>query len=118
MQMSEQNASASNGTLGQLTNCLPHDGNNKCEFSLDLKSRTSIRYASFGVEHSCGGEAKDGPVLVVGTIGTLAKASFVDDEVLEMVGTQGTLRIDVPLKMLLRSLSSLSTQKERKCGDQ
>ena len=115
MQKSEQNANSSNEKPRELTTSLSYD--HKCEFSLDLKSRTSIRYASFGKENSSG-EARDGPVSVIGTIGTVTKASFVDDAILEVVGTLGTLRIDLPSQMLLRSSSSLSTQRESKRDEQ
>ena len=34
-------------------------------------------------------------IMVEGTIGALKRAEFVDDAVLELVGTNGTLRVDL-----------------------
>jgi len=60
----------------------------KRTFSVDLKSKSSLRSASLGNGHGDG-------VTIEGTIGAFKHAEFVEDTILELVGTEGTLRIDL-----------------------
>ncbi len=57
-------------------------------FSLELKSRSSLRTALVG-----GGQGDR--VTIEGTIGALKRAEFVEETILEVVGTAGALRIDL-----------------------
>jgi hypothetical protein len=66
-------------------------------FSLDLKSKNSVRSASFG-------NGKGDRVTIEGTIGALEHAEFVDDAVLELAGTKGVLRVDLSREDLARPL--------------
>jgi hypothetical protein len=57
-------------------------------FSVELKSKTNLKNVTLsnGTTES---------VLLEGTIGKLVKAAFVEEVVLEVVGDQGTLRLDL-----------------------
>lgn len=57
-------------------------------FSIDLKSRNSVRNAYL----PAGGT---GGVLIEGTLGRLVSAGFRDGVVFEMRGTEGVLRVDL-----------------------
>jgi len=69
-------------------------------FSVNLKSRSAIRTASVGTGRSEG-------VLVEGTLGILKSVSFLEGVVLELVGTDGVLRVDLSTEEL--SPNSLRT---------
>ncbi|HYB07695.1 MAG TPA: hypothetical protein VEB87_06060 [Nitrososphaerales archaeon] len=60
----------------------------KRTFSVDLKSRSSLRTALLGNGHGDG-------VTIEGTIGAFKHVQFVEDTILELVGTEGTLRVDL-----------------------
>jgi hypothetical protein len=77
----------------------------ECVFSLDLKSASAVSAASFG---NGNGER----LTMEGTIGTLKHARFVEDVVLELVGTQGVLRVDLASKDLAKP-----PQKSREGGE-
>ena len=57
-------------------------------FSVELKSKTNLKTVSLtnGSHESA---------LVEGTIGELQRACFVENTVLEVVGTKGVLRLDL-----------------------
>lgn len=57
-------------------------------FTVELKSKAALRNASFanGLQEG---------VLIEGTLGTLTGAGFLDGVVLEVVGTEGVLRLDL-----------------------
>ena len=57
-------------------------------FTVELKTKSALKSASL----DSGGP--DG-VTVEGTLGTLVGATFQDEVVLEVAGTQGTLRVDL-----------------------
>ncbi len=60
-------------------------------FSLELKSKSAVKTASLD-----GNE-----VLLEGTLGKLEKAGFLEGSVLELVGTDGVLRVDLRREELL-----------------
>ena len=62
-------------------------------FSVDLKSSDAIKSAALGSSGSDG-------VMMEGTIGSLVHARFVENSVLEVVGTRGVLRIDLSMEDL------------------
>lgn len=62
---------------------------------------------AFEIELNPGGHLKKvnvpngaGGLLMEGTLGSLEKAMFVEDSVLELVGTAGTLRVDLSMEDL------------------
>jgi len=67
------------------------DKNNKeSSFSIELKSKEHIR--TFGIAN---GNGSPESVIVEGTIGQLQHAEFAECIVLEIIGTKGSLRIDL-----------------------
>ena len=63
----------------------------RCEkrvFSVELGSKRSLRKASIA-------DGSSDDVLVEGTIGELLEAKFAEGIVLEVIGKEGTLRIDL-----------------------
>lgn len=63
-------------------------------FSVDLESKKAVGTASVGNGRSDG-------VLIEGTLGMLKNASFLEGLVLEVVGTEGVLRVDLTREELL-----------------
>ncbi len=57
-------------------------------FSVELKTKNSLKNVTL-VNSSCGS------VLLEGTIGELVQATFAEGVVLEVVGTNGVLRLDL-----------------------
>ncbi|HII41132.1 MAG TPA: hypothetical protein HA326_07970 [Thermoplasmata archaeon] len=57
-------------------------------FTVELKSRAALRSASLSNGNQEG-------VLIEGTLGRLTSASFLDGVVLEVVGSEGVLRLDL-----------------------
>ncbi len=57
-------------------------------FSIELKSRSGLKNVTLT------NGSRDG-ALVEGTIGELVRAGFVEGIILEVVGTEGTLRINL-----------------------
>lgn len=57
-------------------------------FTVELKSKGALKGASLG------NVAQEG-VLIEGTLGALTSADFLDEVVLEVVGTEGVLRLDL-----------------------
>jgi hypothetical protein len=62
-------------------------------FSVELKSKADLKTVTLA-------NGSQDSVLVEGTIGELVQAMFVEDELLEIVGTKGTLRINLKPKEL------------------
>jgi hypothetical protein len=60
-------------------------------FTIELKSKGDLKNVSLG------GNEK---VFIEGSLGTLKRAQFVDDLVLEVIGTNGELRIDLAMNDL------------------
>ncbi|MCW4034819.1 MAG: hypothetical protein NWF03_05595 [Candidatus Bathyarchaeota archaeon] len=57
-------------------------------FSVELKSKTNIKNVTMT-------NGTNENVLVEGTIGTLVGAGFEENVILQVVGTKGTLRLDL-----------------------
>jgi len=57
-------------------------------FSIELESKASLKNLSLT-------NGSDNSALVEGTIGNLVNASFVENEILEIIGEKGTLRINL-----------------------
>jgi len=64
-------------------------------FAIELNSRSNVKDVT-----APGGTQR---VVIEGTIGTLQHAVFVDDAVLELVGSGGVLRVDLSREDLARS---------------
>lgn len=71
--------------------------NNERFFSVELKSKTSLKNVTIA-------NGSSDSVLVEGTIGKLVQATFVEDIILEVVGEKGVLRINMEQKELKKSL--------------
>jgi hypothetical protein len=67
--------------------------NNEHFFSVELKSKTSLKNVTIT-------NGSNESVLVEGTIGKLVQATFVENEILEVVGEKGVLRINLEPKEL------------------
>ncbi len=63
-------------------------------FSIELTSKNQVKNISLADENN------QKSTLIEGTIGSFVEASFVDDIVLEVRGTNGVLRIDLLEKEL------------------
>ncbi len=57
-------------------------------FTVELKSRAALKSASLS-------NGRQEGVLIEGTLGTLMNAGFLDGVVLEVVGSEGVLRLDL-----------------------
>jgi len=57
-------------------------------FSIELRSANTLRSASFV-------HGSDGEVEIEGTLGTLESVSFPEGMVLQIVGSEGTLQVDL-----------------------
>jgi hypothetical protein len=79
-------------------------------FSVELKSRNSVRYASLGDEKK-GVDGRKYAVLVEGTLGSLESLGLVEGALLEVVGSEGVLHLDLSSRDLDQLLIS-SRQKE------
>jgi len=68
---------------------------NERMFSIELRSKGDVRNATL---------EGDDRVFIEGSIGTLVRAHFVEDLVLEVIGSNGELRVDLAVNDLpLRS---------------
>ena len=56
-------------------------------FSIELSSRSDLRSVNLPNESQ--------HLMMEGTIGVLKRAEFIEDSVLELVGTRGLLRVDL-----------------------
>ncbi len=63
-------------------------------FSVELKSKSNLKNISISSSN------QNENVLIEGTIGELTQASFDEGVILQVVGTQGTLRLDLTQKEL------------------
>jgi hypothetical protein len=79
------------------------NGKEKRMFTIELRSKADVRNVSL--------DDKKG-ILIEGSIGSLVRARFLDDLVLEVVGSDGELRMDLSKKDLERI-----TGPERSCDD-
>ena len=60
-------------------------------FTIELRSRGDVKSASLD---------DDDKVLIEGSIGSLQRARFLEDLVLELTGSRGVLRVDLSVKDL------------------
>ena len=67
------------------------NGRNERVFTIELKSKGDVKNVSLD------GNEK---VFIEGSLGSLKRAQFVEDLVLEVIGTNGELRIDLGTKDL------------------
>ncbi len=67
------------------------NGKNERVFAIELKSKGDIKNLSLN------GDEK---VFIEGSLGTLKRAQFIEDLVLEVIGSNGELRIDLSMKDL------------------
>ena len=65
-------------------------------FTVELNSRAALKRASVG-------NGTEEGVLIEGTLGTLTSAGFLDGVVLEVVGTEGVLRLDLQSQEIRRT---------------
>jgi hypothetical protein len=73
-------------------------------FTIELKSKADVKNVSLG---------DDEKVLIEGSIGSLKRAQFLEDLVLEVVGSNGVLRIDLAMRELERSCKSEVSRNDR-----
>lgn len=83
------------------------NGNDERMFSIELKSKGDVKSVSLD------GDEK---VLIEGSIGSLKQAQFLEDLVLEVIGSNGVLRMDLAMKDLEHSIRSEETKKDRGNG--
>lgn len=62
-------------------------------FSVELKSKADLKNVTLA-------NGSRDSVLIEGTIGELVQAMFVEDEILEIIGKKGTLRINLKAEEL------------------
>jgi hypothetical protein len=55
----------------------------------------------------------DEKVFIEGSLGTLKRARFVEDLVLEVIGSNGELRIDLAMRDLEHSIKSEGSKKDQ-----
>jgi hypothetical protein len=65
--------------------------NKERSFTIELKSKETLKNVALN------GDLTDG-VLIEGSIGELKNACFVSDDILEIVGSMGILRINVTIQ--------------------
>lgn len=73
-------------------------------FTIELKSKSDVKNVSLD------GDEK---IFIEGSLGTLKRAQFIEDLVLEVIGTTGELRIDLAMRDLQSSNESDVAKKER-----
>ncbi len=74
-------------------------------FSLELRSKDAVRVVSLG-------NGNGDRVTIEGTVGRLELVEFVEDSILELVGTAGTLRVDLAREELVKPAKKLQGSKE------
>jgi hypothetical protein len=79
-------------------------GKDERMFIIELKSKGDLKNASL---------ASDEKILIEGSIGSLIRAQFVEDLVLEVIGSNGVLRMDLAMKDLEHSIRSEESKKDR-----
>ncbi len=73
-------------------------------FTIELRSKQDVKNLSLD------GNEK---VLIDGSIGSLRSARFVEDLILEVIGSNGELRIDLAMSDLERPMQSAERKKDR-----
>jgi hypothetical protein len=79
-------------------------GKDKRMFIIELRSKGDVKSVSLD------GDEK---VLIEGSIGSLKQAQFLEDLVLEVIGSNGVLRMDLAMKDLEHSIKSEESKKDR-----
>ncbi len=84
---------------------MTHERNRKDEriFTIELKSKGDVMNVTVG---------RDEQVLIEGSIGSLTRARFLEDLILEVIGSNGELRIDLAMKDLEHSTKSEASSAE------
>ena len=83
-------------------------GKDERMFSIELRSKGDVKNVSLD------GDEK---VLIEGSIGSLIRAQFLDDLVLEVIGSNGELRLDLAVNDLhLRPKKDEGSMDDRRCG--
>jgi hypothetical protein len=75
-------------------------------FSIELRSKSDLKNVTLA------NGSRDG-VLIEGTIGELVQATFAEGVILEVVGTTGTLRINLKAEELTRPNEKLESREVR-----
>lgn len=83
------------------------NGNDERMFSIELESKGDVKSVCLD------GDEK---VLIEGSIGSLKQAQFLEDLVLEVIGSNGVLRMDLAMKDLEHSIRSRESKKDRGHG--
>jgi len=78
---------------------------NERMFTIELKSKGDVKSASMG---------DDEKVFIEGSIGSLIRAQFLEDLVLEVTGSNGVLRMDLAMRDLRRSVESEVSGNDRR----
>ena len=76
-------------------------------FSVELKSKADLKTVTLA-------NGSQDNVLVEGTIGELVQAMFMEDVILEVIGTKGTMRINLKPKEL-KSSEKAESREVRQC---
>lgn len=66
-------------------------------FTIELRSKSDVMSVAVG---------RDEQVLVEGSIGSLMRARFLEDLILEVIGSKGEIRIDLAMEDLERLVKS------------
>ena len=74
-------------------------------FTIELRSKKDLKSASLD---------DDEKVLIEGSIGTLIRAQFLEDLVLEVIGTNGELRMELAMGDLEHSVESEGSKNDRR----
>jgi hypothetical protein len=80
------------------------DGKDERMFTIELKSKGEVKSVSLD------GDEK---VLIEGSIGSLIRAQFLEDLVLEVIGSNGELRMDLAMRDLEHSVESEEPRNDR-----
>lgn len=80
--------------------------NNERFFSIELSSKNQIKSISMT-------EGQKETTLIEGTIGNLVEATFTEGIVLEVIGSKGTLRLNLQAKEIQASTQSGGNQIEQ-----
>lgn len=84
-----------------------NENNKECTFSIELKSKEKIRKLKMS---NCNHEG----VLIEGSIGRLQRTEFIEDIVFEVIGDNGTFRIDLSPEQIKRKNWRLNNNENNK----
>jgi len=81
------------------------NGKDERMFTIELKSKRDVKNVSLD---------RDEKVLIEGSIGSLKRAQFLEDLVLEVIGSNGVLRVDLAMNDLhLRPHNAEGSKEDR-----